>query len=259
MKKNLLALIWFAVLSLMFPEILLAFGESSSNPGISAKHILETGYSTGNGVYWIDPDGPGGEPPFQAYCDMTISGGGWILALNSVTGDEPPTNDIISNTGTLSLTNGHTRNVEALAVNRDAEIMHYIRDDAGGKLFYAYYTGRYHNAMPPFNEWTTVSGHISDSDSLLSHNFGKQWSTATSDNDTWDLNCAEQYQAPWYYGSCWQSIPSKPSDGLTQGPENVPSGIIQRYAIFIREVETPNYDKKSIGLPWINLLLGDYP
>ena len=259
MKKILLVVICFAVSSLIFPGILLAIGESFSNPGISCKHILETGGAIGNGIYWVDPDGPRGEPPFQAYCDMTVSGGGWMLALNSVTGDEPPTNDIISNTGTVSLANGHTRNVKALAVDRDAEILHYIRDDIGGKFFYAYYTGRYHNAMPSFNEWITFPGHISGSDSLLSENFGRQWSTATSDNDTWDYNCAEEYQAPWYYGSCWQSIPSNPSNGLAQGPENISSGVIQRYAIFIREVATPLYNQESTGLPWINLLLNDYP
>ncbi len=35
---------------------------------------------TGNGVYWIDPDGPGGIAPFAVYCDMEIDGHGWMLA-----------------------------------------------------------------------------------------------------------------------------------------------------------------------------------
>jgi hypothetical protein len=41
----------------------------------SCKTLLDAGLSTGNGTYTIDPDGPGGNDPFQVYCDMTTEAG----------------------------------------------------------------------------------------------------------------------------------------------------------------------------------------
>jgi hypothetical protein len=55
---------------------------------ISCKSILDHGNSTGDGIYLIDPDGPGGEDPFEVYCDMTTDGGGWMAVWKNFGGPE---------------------------------------------------------------------------------------------------------------------------------------------------------------------------
>ena len=51
---------------------------SGANVRASCQAHLEAGH-TKSGTYKIDPDGPGGQNPFEAYCDMEQDGGGWTL------------------------------------------------------------------------------------------------------------------------------------------------------------------------------------
>lgn len=51
---------------------------------VSCQAYLNMGRTT-SGVYSIDPDGPGGDAPFDAYCEMTLDGGGYMMCQHAIT------------------------------------------------------------------------------------------------------------------------------------------------------------------------------
>ena len=62
------------------------YGNDITCPGLSCFDILSAGHSTGDGLYWIDPDSTGA---FEVYCDMTTDGGGFtLLAVSSSDGSD---------------------------------------------------------------------------------------------------------------------------------------------------------------------------
>ncbi|XP_078380505.1 uncharacterized protein LOC144663432 isoform X2 [Oculina patagonica] len=66
----------------MTTDGVLPLGWYSYRPGHSCKHIRDSGYSKGDGKYWIDPKEGGN--PLKVYCDMTTDNGGWLLVSNVV-------------------------------------------------------------------------------------------------------------------------------------------------------------------------------
>lgn len=58
-------------------------GADACPAGRNCLDILESGGSTGDGTYLIDPDGSGGAEAFEVLCDMTSDGGGFTQAIQA--------------------------------------------------------------------------------------------------------------------------------------------------------------------------------
>ncbi len=92
-----------------------------------------------NGIYWIDPDGPGGNASFQIYCDMSEEGGGWMLLDNFVSslgGDSDPYGAAIGYSNIKSLANltyaGYTTYINGIENPSYTRVKGYLQLFYGG-------------------------------------------------------------------------------------------------------------------------------
>ncbi len=212
---------------------------------VSAHQILADDPLTTSGVYLIDPDGPGGDAPFEVYADMDTFGGGWTLGLNSLRNSPAIHADMTGNTGTVGLATAHTRDMTQLALHADAQIRHQIVNN-GQVVFDGYYTGSYHGTLSAdLDAWTIAIGNLFST--FGSHQLGNDWSTLENDVDDYSGNCAAFY-GPWYHGRCWTSHPGN-SQNYTHGPYAYHHGWVDAWRIYVRGSNAPERTLPTVSEP----------
>ncbi|XP_785428.4 fibrinogen C domain-containing protein 1 [Strongylocentrotus purpuratus] len=190
-------------------------------PDVIPRDCLEVQQQVGNvtGVYTILPDGCG--QPFQVFCDMATSGGGWTVIQRRLNGE----------VSFARLWGAYRRGfgnlltefwmgldkMSRLTSQDDYELRIDLQDYNGTKATAEYesmmvsdYRSNYRLLVGSFK----ANGSAGDS---LSYHNHMPFTTTDRDNDLAKKNCAQLYsQGGWWYNGCLYSN----LNGLYLGPEN---------------------------------------
>lgn len=170
----------------------------------SCLSILQSDANAVDGVYKIDPDGEGGMPPFDCYCDMTTDGGGWTVIQRRQDGSEDfyrnwadYKNGFGSPGGEYWLGNDR---IHQLTADSPKELWIDMTRETGESRYAAYSSFSVADEASLYR--STIAGFSGSAGDSLTYHHNQYFSTFDRDSDGHEVNCSARYKGGWWYRSC---------------------------------------------------------